>query len=41
MGTRTGEGEARGVEGQVQQLLHDAQDPDNLCRMYCGWAAWL
>ena len=36
-----GEGEARSVEGQVQQLLLDAQDPDKLCRMYVGWAAWL
>lgn len=36
-----GDGEARGVEGQVQQLLHDAQDPDFLSRMYVGWAAWL
>ena len=32
----TGEGEARGVEGQVQQLLQDAQNPDSLCRMYIG-----
>jgi hypothetical protein len=37
----TGEGEARGVEGQVHQLLHDARNADNLCRMYVGWAAWL
>lgn len=35
-----GEGEARGVEGQVQQLLADAQDPDKLSRMYIGWQAW-
>ena len=40
-GVDGGNGEARGVEGQVQQLLHDAQDPDKLCRMYVGWAAWL
>ena len=38
---RAGEGAPRGVEGQVQQLLQDAQDPANLCRMYAGWAAWL
>lgn len=37
----TGEGEARGVEGQVQQLLADAQDPEKLSKMYVGWAAWL
>ena len=35
-----GEGEARGVEGQVQQLLADAQDPDKLSRHYIGWQAW-
>lgn len=35
-----GEGEARGVGGQVQQLLADAQDPDKLCRLYIGWQAW-
>ena len=35
----TGEGEARGVEGQVQQLLLDAQNPDSLCRMYIGCAS--
>ena len=36
-----GEGEARSVEGQVQQLLHDAQDPEKLCRKYIGWASWV
>ena len=36
-----GEGEARGVEGQVRQLLQDAMDPDKLCRMYVGWCSWL
>ena len=36
-----GEGEARSVEGQVQQLLHDAQDPEKLSRMYVGWASWV
>ena len=34
-------GEFRGVEGQVQQLLQDAQDPEKLCRMFAGWAAWV
>ena len=28
------------MEGQVQQLLQDAQDRDKLCRMYVGWQAW-
>ena len=36
-----GEGDARGVEGQVRQLLAEAQDPELLCRMYAGWAPWL
>jgi phosphatidylinositol kinase/protein kinase (PI-3 family) len=36
-----GEGEVRSVEGQVQQLLHDAQDPEKLSRMYVGWASWV
>lgn len=36
-----GDGEARAVEGQVQQLLTDAQDPENLSKMYVGWAAWM
>lgn len=29
------------MEGQVQQLLHEASDPDNLCRMYLGWGAYV
>ena len=37
----TGQGESRGIKGQVQQLLQDAQDPDKLCKMYVGWSAWL
>ena len=36
-----GEGDARGVGGQVQQLLTDATDPDKLARMYIGWAPWM
>ena len=35
------EGEILSVEGQVQQLLHDAQDEENLSKMYHGWAAWV
>jgi phosphatidylinositol kinase/protein kinase (PI-3 family) len=30
----------RGVEGQVQQLLVDAQDGDKLVKMFVGWAPW-
>ena len=33
--------ELRSVEGQVQQLLQDAQDPEKLCAMYPGWAPWV
>ena len=33
--------ELRSIEGQVQQLLQDAQDPEKLCAMYPGWAAWV
>lgn len=29
------------VEGQVKQLIADAMDPSNLCRIYYGWAPWL
>lgn len=35
------EGEMRSVHGQVQQLIQDAIDPDRLCNMFPGWAAWL
>ena len=29
------------IQGQVRQLIDEARDPENLCRMYHGWAAWL
>jgi ataxia telangiectasia mutated family protein len=35
------DGELRSIEGQVQQLIQDARDPDKLCRLYPGWAAWV
>ncbi|XP_057808840.1 LOW QUALITY PROTEIN: serine/threonine-protein kinase ATM [Salvia miltiorrhiza] len=35
------DGEMRSVHGQVQQLVQDAIDPDRLCHMFPGWAAWL
>ncbi|KAH6798041.1 Serine/Threonine-kinase ATM-like protein [Perilla frutescens var. hirtella] len=35
------DGEMRSVHGQVQQLIQDAIDPDRLCHMFPGWAAWL
>jgi ataxia telangiectasia mutated family protein len=29
------------VECQVSQLISTAMNPENLCRMYPGWAPWL
>jgi len=37
-GTR---GEKQSIQGQVQLLINSARDPDNLCRLYEGWAPWL
>ncbi len=34
-------GDRRSVQGQVQQLLRQAQDVDKLSVMYCGWGPWL
>ena len=34
-------GERKSVQGQDQQLLREAQDPDNLSMLYCGWGPWL
>eukprot|EP00879_Flechtneria_rotunda_P006073 GHRR01006386.1.p1 GENE.GHRR01006386.1~~GHRR01006386.1.p1 ORF type:complete len:3169 (+),score=1435.50 GHRR01006386.1:1331-9508(+) len=33
-------GVAQSVSAQVGMLLQAAQDPDNLCRMFAGWAAF-
>jgi ataxia telangiectasia mutated family protein len=33
-------GVAMSVAAQVGKWLQDAQDPDRLCRMFVGWAAW-
>ena len=35
------DGQPRPVEAQVQQLLQTARDPDKLCRLFPGWAAWV
>ena len=35
------DGQPRPVEAQVQQLLQNARDPDKLCRLFPGWAAWV
>merc|ERR1711874_951252 len=29
------------VEGQVSTLIQQAMDPENLCEVFHGWAAWL
>ena len=34
-------GPALSVEGQVNQLINEARDPQRLSQMYHGWAAWL
>jgi len=34
-------GQVLSVEGQVTQLIAEAQDPDNLCRIFEGWSAFL
>uniref|UniRef100_A0A2C9VRS0 Serine/threonine-protein kinase ATM n=1 Tax=Manihot esculenta TaxID=3983 RepID=A0A2C9VRS0_MANES len=35
------EGELRSINGQVQQLIQDAIDPERLCQMFPGWGAWM
>jgi serine-protein kinase ATM len=34
-------GEAMSVAGQVKLLINEAQDPDNLCKIFPGWSPWL
>ncbi|CAB1111628.1 unnamed protein product [Ectocarpus sp. CCAP 1310/34] len=34
-------GDAMSVEGQVKLLINQARDPENLCKLYVGWAPWL
>ena len=29
------------VSGQVNQLIQEATDPSNLCRLFPGWQAWI
>jgi phosphatidylinositol kinase/protein kinase (PI-3 family) len=33
-------GEQQTVSSQVQLLVNEAKDPNNLCRMYYGWAPY-
>lgn len=37
----TEDGSATSVEGQVGKLIQQARDPENLCRLYHGWQAYL
>jgi len=34
-------GEALSVEGQVNELISEATDPERLCKMFGGWTPWL
>jgi ataxia telangiectasia mutated family protein len=34
-------GEGLSVEGQVEILINDAQNLENLCKIFPGWAPWL
>ena len=34
-------GDTLSVEGQVSQLIVEAEDPSRLCQMFPGWAPWL
>ena len=34
-------GNAMSVEGQVKLLINEAKDPENLSKLYPGWAPWL
>jgi serine-protein kinase ATM len=34
-------GEQQSVTGQIQLLLNTARNPDNLCKMFPGWAPWV
>eukprot|EP00472_Partenskyella_glossopodia_P011822 CAMPEP_0197537620 /NCGR_PEP_ID=MMETSP1318-20131121/57423_1 /TAXON_ID=552666 /ORGANISM="Partenskyella glossopodia, Strain RCC365" /LENGTH=353 /DNA_ID=CAMNT_0043095827 /DNA_START=274 /DNA_END=1335 /DNA_ORIENTATION=- len=34
-------GRTLGVEGQIKTLINEARDPNNLHKMFVGWAAWV
>lgn len=34
-------GQQQTIEGQVRLLIKEARDPNNLCRLYPGWGAWI
>jgi phosphatidylinositol kinase/protein kinase (PI-3 family) len=33
------QGRPKSIREQVQQLIEEAMDPQNLCRLYLGWCA--
>jgi hypothetical protein len=37
----SGSGESLSVQGQVRALIAEARSPDNLCRLFPGWAPWV
>lgn len=37
----TEDGSVKSVEGQVGRLIQQARDPENLCRLFNGWQAYL
>lgn len=40
-GVRKKMSSALSVQCQVQELINEAMDPRNLCRMFPGWQAWI
>ncbi|OZJ04327.1 hypothetical protein BZG36_02378 [Bifiguratus adelaidae] len=34
-------GQQLDVEAQVTKIIHEATNPDNLCRMFEGWTSWV
>ncbi|KAG0083919.1 serine/threonine-protein kinase M1 [Podila epicladia] len=41
LGNESSSGHGLSVEGQVQELIHNATNPENLAKMYIGWNAFL
>lgn len=37
----TEQGQSRSIEHQVGTLIQQAIDPENLCKLFCGWQAFL
>jgi len=34
-------GESLSIQGQVNQLINEATDPERLCKLFPGWAPWV